>query len=451
MSTKKRTDTPRTDTQRSPAVCAKNLTKLYRRTSAGHQLRTLKSALLQRSLVRGIKREEAIVALDDISFEVHRGEAVGLIGSNGSGKSTLLKILAGILRPTSGTLEVKGRVAALIELGAGFHPEISGRENIYINGAVLGLSRREIDQRYEAIVEFSGLAEFIEEPVKNYSSGMYVRLGFAVAIHTDPEVLVVDEVLAVGDEAFAHRCLRRIEEFLAAGKTLLLVSHSLTLIEDVCDRALWIEKGHLLRSGHPRQVADAYREAVAEAEGEAHREAKESREAKENEASQRDAETDGDDDPEEQEILRWGSQEAEITEVRVMVGGEERYHLHCGDAVRFEVDITAHRDLEDFVFGIALFTPRGVECWGTNTELEGFEPERLRAGSATVSIECPELRLAPGEYLLDLAVHAQDGTPYDYRRRLAALTVTAQERGIGIYFPRHTWRFSSGVTWRNDD
>src|SRR6185436_13680593 len=215
----------------------------------------------------------------DVSFEVARGEAFGLIGSNGSGKSTLLKLVAGMLRPDAGTVTVDGRVAALIELGAGFHPEISGRENVYINGAVLGLSRREVDQRLDSIVEFSGLKDFIDEPVKTYSSGMYVRLGFAVAIHTAPDVLLVDEVLAVGDEAFAHRCLRKIEELLASGRTLLLVSHSLALMEGICDRLLWLDRGKAQMVGEPRRVADAYREAVAEAEGRRHREEKEREQA----------------------------------------------------------------------------------------------------------------------------------------------------------------------------
>jgi len=209
-----------------PAIVASGITKMYRRMAPGFQLRTLKSALLEGSLVRGLSPEEAIVALSDVSFEVGKGEAFGLIGSNGSGKSTLLKLVAGMLRPDAGTVAVDGRVAALIELGAGFHPEISGRENVYINGAVLGLARREIDQRLDSIVEFSGLADFIDEPVKTYSSGMYVRLGFAVAIHTAPDVLLVDEVLAVGDEAFAHRCLRKIEELLASGRTLLQIGRA---------------------------------------------------------------------------------------------------------------------------------------------------------------------------------------------------------------------------------
>ena len=189
----------------APAIRVEAATKLFRRQAPGRHFRTLKSALLEGSLVGRATEEETITALRDVSFEVARGEAFGIVGVNGSGKSTLLKLFAGILRPTRGRVLVDGRVAALIELGAGFHPEISGRENVFINGALLGLSRREIERRYKQIVDFSGLADFMEEPVKNYSSGMYVRLGFAVAIHTDPEILLVDEVLAVGDESFAHQ------------------------------------------------------------------------------------------------------------------------------------------------------------------------------------------------------------------------------------------------------
>ncbi|RMH21828.1 MAG: ABC transporter ATP-binding protein [Acidobacteria bacterium] len=433
-------------------IRVRGLSKHYRRTAAGHKLRTLKSALLERSLIRGLRPEEAIPALQDLSFTVRAGEAVGLIGANGSGKSTLLKVLAGILRPTAGTVEVDGRVAAMIELGAGFHPEISGRENVFINGAILGLSRRQIAERYDDIVAFAGLEDFIEEPVKNYSSGMYVRLGFAVAIHTDPEILLVDEVLSVGDEAFAHKCLRRIEEFLARGKTLVLVSHALPLVESVCDRALWLERGRLRLAGHPRRVADAYRQAVAESEGEAHRAAKILREDESaDEATpppEPAAEEEDADAVEAAEVLRWGSGEARIERLRVLAGGEERYHLHCGERVGFEVEVNADRDFTDFVFGIAIQTPRGVECWGTNTDLEGFQPELLPAGTTTFTITCPSLRLAPGEYLVDVAVHARDGTPYDYRRKLAGFTVTAAGGGVGVYFPEHAWTFPPSVRWR---
>lgn len=413
----------------SDAIRAERVSKLYRRAAPGDALRTLKSALLEGTLVRGLKREAAIAALDDVSFRVAKGEAFGVIGGNGSGKSTLLKTVAGILKPTSGELVVDGRVAALIELGAGFHPEISGRENIFINGAVLGLSRREVEARFDRIVEFSGLADFIEEPVKNYSSGMYVRLGFAVAIHTDPDVLLVDEVLAVGDEAFAHRCLARIEEFLGAGKTLLLVSHSLDLVETHCDRAMWLDRGSVRLIGDPRRVIDTYRQAVAEAEGEVHR-----------------VEAERELTPEEEAVRRWGSGEAEILEVRLLVGGEERFHVHAGEAVTFEILARSSRPLDDFVFGIGVNTPRGVECWGTNTDLGGLDPGKF-SGEARVRLCCPELRLGPGEYLVDAAVHTREGMPFDYRKGVLRFTVTASDRGVGIYFPAHHWE-SDGLDWK---
>ena len=415
------------------AIRVEHVSKLYRRTLPGDRLRTLKSALVGRSLTRGLKPEEAIAALEDIDFTVARGEAFGIIGGNGSGKSTLLKLVAGMLKPTSGRITVAGRVAALIELGAGFHPEISGRENVFINGAVLGLTRKQIERRYADIVEFSGLGDFMEEPVKNYSSGMYVRLGFAVAVHTDPEVLLVDEVLAVGDEAFAHRCLRRIEEFLASGRTLLLVSHSLDLVEGVCDRVLWVENGRQRLVGEPRRVIDAYRQEVAAQEGEEHRAARKEREQAGEEVS---------------EELRWGSREAEITSIRLLAAGEERYNVETGEDVVFEIRARAGQPLEDFVFGVAVSTPRGFEVWGTNTDIEGYVSGRFE-GEATVRLACPGMRLGPGEYVVDVAVHSKEGAPYDYQRRALSFTVTARTGtgGVGVYFPEHRWETEGGVAW----
>jgi ABC-type polysaccharide/polyol phosphate transport system ATPase subunit len=446
------------------AIRVEEVHKLYRRMAPGFQLRTLKSALLDRSLIHGLRPEETIPALNGVSFEVAAGESFGVIGRNGSGKSTLLKLLVGMLKPSAGRIEVVGRVAALIELGAGFHPEISGRENIYINGAVLGMTRREIDRRYDEIVEFSGLADFIDEPVKNYSSGMYVRLGFAVAIHTDPDVLLVDEVLAVGDEAFTHRCLRRIEEFLARGKTLLLVSHSLGMIEEFCDRVLWLDGGECRLLGAPRFVVDAYRKAVAEEEGRAHQEAKEERARKLEEAEPESPAEPGpavegssseeaasQPEPaaaEPEEVLRWGSREAEVTAVRLLDRErQERYYFESGEEVCFEIEVKARRPLADVVFGVGLFTPRGVECWGTNTHLEGYASDGLDE-AATARVVCPALRLAPGEYLLDVAVHSREGYPYDYQRQVLSFTVTAGTEGVGIYFPEHHWEFAGGIRWR---
>ncbi|HLX07927.1 MAG TPA: ABC transporter ATP-binding protein [Thermoanaerobaculia bacterium] len=419
---------------RPPVIRVDRVSKRFRRSLPGDRLRTLKSALVGGSRTRDLPREATIPAIEEVTFEVTRGESFGVIGGNGSGKSTLLKLVAGMLHPTTGELAVDGRVAALIELGAGFHPEISGRENVYINGAVLGLSRRQIDRRYREIVEFSGLGEFMEEPVKNYSSGMYVRLGFAVAIHTEPDVLLVDEVLAVGDEAFAHRCIRRLEEFLASGRTLLLVSHSLDLVAELCDRVLWLDRGCQRLIGEPRRVVDAYRQAVAEQEGAEHLAANQQRE-QETDASAGD------------EPRRWGSRQAEVTAVRLLgADGSERYHLQTGEPAVFEIHARAAQPLADFVFGIAINTPRGFECWGTNTDLEGFVPEQL-SGEAVVRVTCPALRLAPGEYAVDVAVHARDGAPYDYHRRVLGFTVTAATGGAGVYFPEHRWEFAGGVRW----
>lgn len=436
------------------AIEARGLNKDYRRTAAGYKLRTLKSALLERSLTAGLRQDELIPAVRDLSFKVDRGEAFAVIGSNGSGKSTLLKMVAGILKPTAGEINVNGRVAALIELGAGFHPEISGRENVFINGAVLGLSRREIEKRYDEIVEFSGLAKFMDEPVKNYSSGMYVRLGFSVAIHTDPDILLVDEVLAVGDEAFAHRCIRRIEEFLARGRTVLLVSHSLSLVEEFADRCLWMDDGVERLTGDPRRVVDAYRQSVAEAEGREHQEAKEQREqalqaghATEIEATADSVDAAETGEGEETEVLRWGTREAEVVTARMLSpDGTERYNFVCGNEVVFEIQVRARQEVDDFVFGVGIFTFRGLECWGTNTTLAGFESDSLN-GTVTVRVVCPELRLAPGEYSLDVAVHARDGYAYDYQRRILSFTMTAREQGVGVYFPRHEWQFEGGVKW----
>src|SRR5437867_5844838 len=216
------------------AIELTRVSKIYRRYS-GRQFATLKSALLQLSLLRDLQPSETFPALKEVSFSVPKGSTYGVIGRNGSGKSTALKLVAGITKPSSGSVRVDGRISALIELGAGFHPEISGRENVFINGIMLGLTKREVSERFEEIVEFAEMTDFIDAPVKTYSSGMYMRLGFAVAIHVDPDVLLVDEVLAVGDEGFTHKCLDKFAEFRRRGRTILLVTHSLNLVERFCD------------------------------------------------------------------------------------------------------------------------------------------------------------------------------------------------------------------------
>ena len=248
------------------AITLDGVSKLYRRYGRQRRFATLKSALLTGSLVRHLHPDESFRALDDVSLTVEAGTTCGIIGRNGSGKSTLLKLVAGITRPTRGQVAVRGRVSALIELGAGFHPEISGRENVFINGVMLGMSRREIDRRFDEIVDFAELDDFIDAPVKTYSSGMYMRLGFAVAVHVDPEVLLVDEVLAVGDESFSLKCLDKFAEFKRRGKTILLVTHSLPLVERFCDAAVWLDAGRKRMVGDPRRVVQSYLSDVEQAE-----------------------------------------------------------------------------------------------------------------------------------------------------------------------------------------
>src|SRR6266566_2856769 len=240
------------------AIDLVSVSKIYRRYG-GRQFSTLKSALLQRSIMRNLQPGETFPALTDVSFSVPKGATFGVIGRNGSGKSTALKLVAGITKPTMGTVHVEGRISALIELGAGFHPEISGRENVFINGIMLGLTKRQIHERFDEIVDFAELREFIDAPVKTYSSGMYMRLGFAVAIHVNPDVLLIDEVLAVGDESFTHKCLDKFAEFRRRGRTIVLVTHSLDLVERFCEEALWLDQGVLRAQGDPRRVVDEYR------------------------------------------------------------------------------------------------------------------------------------------------------------------------------------------------
>src|SRR6266566_5102029 len=240
------------------AIELTNVTKVYRRYARRRQFATLKSALLTGSLIQDLQPDEKFPALQGVSFAVEAGTTVGVIGRNGSGKSTALKLVAGITKPSAGTVRVNGRISALIELGAGFHPEISGRENVFINGIMLGLTKRQIQDRFDEIVDFAELTEFIDAPVKTYSSGMYMRLGFAVAIHVDPDVLLVDEVLAVGDEGFTHKCLDKFAEFKRRGKTILLVTHSLGMVERFCDEALWLAAGRVKGSGDPKRIVGAY-------------------------------------------------------------------------------------------------------------------------------------------------------------------------------------------------
>ncbi len=421
--------------------------KVYRRFSRRRQFATLKSALLSRKLLRDFRANEGFEALKDVSFNVETGRAVGIIGRNGSGKSTLLKLIAGIGKPTMGKVRVNGRISALIELGAGFHPEISGRENIFINGMMLGLSRREVASRFDAIVAFAELEDFIDAPVKTYSSGMYMRLGFSVAIHVDPDILLIDEVLAVGDEAFTHKCLDKFSEFRRRGKTIVLVTHSLDLIERLCDEAIWLDQGLVKAQGDPRRVVDAYRLDVVRVEDQQFVATKRpsltvTDDTPEDDTPEDDVEHETED---EAGPGRWGSREVEILDVQVLGrDGQIQKIFETGDQMEIRLRVRPSYPITDFAFGIGIFNAEGVSCYGTNTQIEGVKLGELHS-EADVSFIINSLDLVAGTYMLDVAVHRQNGAPYDYHHYLYTCRVTSQVNDVGIFRPRHRWSFSGGV------
>jgi ABC-type polysaccharide/polyol phosphate transport system ATPase subunit len=430
------------------AIELANVSKIYRRYS-GRQFSTLKSALLQRNVFQNLRPEEAFPALTDVSFSVPRGVTYGVVGRNGSGKSTALKLVAGITKPTTGTVHVEGRISALIELGAGFHPEISGRENVFINGIMLGLTKREVQERFDEIVDFAELRDFIDAPVKTYSSGMYMRLGFAVAIHVNPDVLLVDEVLAVGDEGFTHKCLDKFGEFRRRGKTILLVTHSLPLVERFCDEAIWLDAGRAMTHGDPKRVVDAYLTKVEEGEGamlatsaakaleDAAQDGQEGRERQDGQEGEN-TKTEG----------RWGSREIEILDVTFLDrDGQPSFVFHSGDPLSIRLKVRAHHPSDDFVFGVGLFNIEGVCCYGTNTDLEDMKPDRL-SGDAEVTFAIESLELVEGTYKVDVAIHKRDGYPYDYHRFLYTFRMKSRARDVGIYRPPHVWRFSGDVQFK---
>ncbi len=425
----------------APAIVARDVGKLYRRFTERNQFKTLKSALLTGSLISDLTPGETFTALDSVSFEVARGSTFGVIGENGSGKSTLLKLVAGITKPSRGSLTVHGRVSALIELGAGFHPEISGRENVMINGIMLGLTRREVENRFDEIVAFAELEDFIDAPVKNYSSGMYMRLGFAVAIHVEPDILLIDEVLAVGDEGFTRKCLDKIAEFHRRGRTIVFVTHSLGLVEKMCDDVVWLCNGKVAGHGDPRRVVDAYLTYVAGGEDARLLAGQESAAAQAlPERSAAEAAASG-----RYQAGRWGSRDVEITAVRLLdANGKDRRVFAPGEAVTIALSVRAAQPVTDFVFGIGLFSSDGVNIYATNTSIEEIEPRRFE-GEGEVRLVLEELRLVEGTYLLDVATHRDDGTPYDYHRGLYSFRVKSRLADTGLYRPAHRWEFDGGV------
>jgi len=355
-------------------------------------------------------------ALKEVSFDVMAGEVVGLIGSNGAGKSTALKLMARIIDPTSGNIEVSGRVRALLEVGTGFHPDLTGRENIYLNGSIFGLSREEINRKLDEIVAFSELERFIDVPVKHYSSGMYVRLGFSVAVHTDPEVLLVDEVLAVGDVNFQRKCLERVNYLRSTGVTIFFVSHSAETVRTLCSRAIWVDGGVVVGDGPSDGVVRRYL-GQSWATGQT--------------AVRPDFVVDE---------HRWGNRRVEITGVRLLNKNNQPQDVFVtGEPWVLEILYQTDERIEQPVFGMAIYRDDGVHVTGPNTLTGGCEIPWIE-GSGVLRYEAPSLPMLGGVYYISVAVHNHSDTEmYDYHDRLYPFRIMPGEERFGVITLEGEW------------
>ncbi len=357
--------------------------------------------------------ERDFAAVKNVSFDIKQGEAVGFIGRNGAGKSTILKLLASVTKPTSGKVSINGRIAALIEVGAGFHPELTGRENVFLNASILGMKKTEIEKRFDSIVAFAELEDFIDTPVKHYSSGMYVRLGFAIAVHTDPDIYLIDEVLAVGDESFQKKCIETLAAHKTAGKTMILVSHDLAKIEEVCGRVIYVHHGEVRFDGTSRQAIRKYREdlsgdAVGSVSG--------------------------------LHLLR---EKAEILKVVVLDShGNGNSTVKSGDDLIVEIRYRAKTRIDNPVFGIALYGPNGEHLAGFNTRTCSLEIDAIE-DEGKLFCRLPRVPLHDGNYILAVTLHDYDGgVIFDYKK-----TACGFEYGTGIVGNVGLVRLSSRWAW----
>lgn len=352
---------------------------------------------LKAAIMRGRRAiSEEFHALNGITLDIPAGSTFALVGDNGSGKSTLLKCIAKILVPNKGTIKRNGRIAAMLEVGSGFHPELSGRDNVYLNGSILGMSKQEIDARYDEILAFSGVEEFIDQPVKNYSSGMYVRLGFSVAIHTDPDILLVDEILAVGDAAFQEKCARKFVDLKKEGRTVVVVSHSVPQLKNMADYAAWINNGDLEMVGEAHEVLDAYADSTREFT-----------------------------DIDESGKVRWGSGEARIQNVEILHadGSPITDALPTGAEIIFRLHYEAYGRIDKPVFGFSMTANDGAYLWANNSRDLRFKVDYID-GPGYVDLRIPNLRLQPGLFTIDASiVNTTTEHVYDYMRDVNGFAV----------------------------
>ena len=377
------------------------------------------NSLKQRIAAKGRNRFDEFTALQDVTFDVSEGEVFGVIGHNGSGKSTLLKCMAGILQPNAGSVRVHRRMSALLELGAGFHPELTGRENVFLNAAILGMGRRDIATRFDEIVAFSGLEKFIDQPVKTYSSGMYVRLAFSVAINVDPRLLIIDEVLAVGDVTFQKRCLEKFVEFRNDGRTIVLVTHDLASVRNMCDRAVWLKQGRVTGEGDPKELVEAYTESML-----------------------------GSIQQTEAGSTRRGSGELMINQVEMYVGDNPSpvMRFQTGDDVRFRLFYSAAKAVPRPIFSLIIDALGGATVSAPCSRDVGLVPDVI-SGDGWIDIVMRDISLLPGAYDVHTAVwDFNKQHEYDHLQLAARFDVTTGKpyESTGLVTLRPEWNFTEG-------
>ncbi|MEG6522878.1 ABC transporter ATP-binding protein [Desulfotomaculum sp. 1211_IL3151] len=393
--------------------------------------------LKETMLFRNRTRYEDLWVLKGINLKIEKGKTIGLIGQNGSGKSTLLKLMTRIIYPNQGSIKVNGKVSSLLELGAGFHLDFTGLENIYMNAAILGFGKKEIDRKLKDIIDFSELGKFIDTPVRTYSSGMYMRLAFSIAINVEPEIFLIDEILAVGDQNFQIKCFNKIREFKGKNKTIVIVSHDLTSLEKLCTELVWLENGIIREIGKPSQVIDNYNDSNAER--------RVSQSQKETATLKVDEETTAVapevTNTESSTDNRWGTREIELEEIMLYDKDtqQERRIIKTGDSVTLYLKFKSVKPIEDPVFGFSIYSFDGTCCYGTHTMIDRIKTLDINKG-AIVRVDLDNLNLIQGKYWLDIGVAGKDQHQYDYMRRALEFEVVSPILDIGIYRPKHKWQ-----------
>ena len=422
--------------QEQIAIAVQNVCKIYKLYDK--PMDRLKEAL---GLTRNVKHREHF-ALNNVNFQVKQGECVGIIGTNGSGKSTILKIITGVLNPTSGAVTVNGRISALLELGAGFNQEYSGMENIYLNGTMNGFSNAEIDAKLQDILDFADIGDYVHQPVKTYSSGMFVRLAFSVAINIEPEILIVDEALSVGDVFFQAKCYHKFEEFKKMGKTIMIVSHDLSSIAKYCDRVILLNQGVKLGEGSPKEMIDDFKRVLvgqyelpeqkseqsllndAEVQEAVHTKAAAQKRAREGNA-------------ENTKTLEYGTREAEIEEIYIVDDrGVRTNAILMGMEFGIYMKVRFHQDLPAPIFAFSIKTAKGTEITGTNTMFEKAFLESVSAGSEKLVSFTQNMSLQGGEYLISFGVTGYNGNEFQVYHRLydaLDITVISDKNTVGYY------------------